>query len=120
MTDVEVRWTNLTWLIASDGMLNNSTKWLDRLSDHMKSSEHLLANDVDNEFLSKFHVTATCPDGQTDEWDEYIEPLTIHARQTLSDFLHVNILPCTMENHTVGVEATLTMFFIVRNRLGLI
>ena len=83
MTDVEVRWTNLTWLIASDGMLDNSTKWLDRLSDHMKSSEHLLANDVDNEFLSKFHVTATCPDGQTDEWDEYIEPLTIHARHPL-------------------------------------
>ena len=110
MTDVEVRWTNLTWLIASDGMLNNSTKWLDRLSDHMKSSEHLLANDVDNEFLSKFHVTATCPDGQTDEWDEYIEPLTIHARHPLG-FSTCKHTPCTMENHNVGVEATLTMFF---------
>ena len=83
MTDVEVRWTNLTWLIASDDMMENSTKWLNRLAEHMKSSEHLLANDIDEEFLSKFRVTATCPDGETDEWDEYIEPLTIHARHPL-------------------------------------
>lgn len=53
-----------------------------------------MANDVDKEFLSRFHLKRVCQnhnsasDGSfsevvVDEWDEYIEPLTIHARHPL-------------------------------------
>lgn len=63
----------------SNEMINNSTKWLDRVSIHMKSYDSPEINQDDIEFLSRFHVIKTCGSEFT-EWDEWIEPLTITAR----------------------------------------
>ena len=37
-------------------------------------------SDADKLYLSRFHMKATCDDGHIEEWDEFIEPLTIHTR----------------------------------------
>jgi hypothetical protein len=45
----------------------------------LSTDEHMPVHPDDMEFLSRFHVIKICPN-HTEEWDEYIEPLTIHAR----------------------------------------
>jgi hypothetical protein len=65
--------------------LQNSTKWLNRVSLHMgldAVSRDLLTSD-DFEYLSRFEVTRTCG-GRVERWIEWIEPITIHARHPFS------------------------------------
>jgi len=45
----------------------------------LSSDENIPVHADDMEFLSRFHITKICPT-HTEEWDEFIEPLTIHAR----------------------------------------
>lgn len=65
--------------------LQNSTKWLNRVTYHM-SLDHvasdLLTSD-DYEYLSRFEITRTCG-GKTERWIEWIEPITITARHPFS------------------------------------
>jgi hypothetical protein len=87
IADTEMRLESLMKYITSDEMLSNSTKWLERVSVHMRSEVIPQGNFVDKEFLSRFHVTRKCAAGNgTDrtidsvEWDEWIEPVNIAAR----------------------------------------
>ena len=85
ITDPENRLEALMKYITSEEMLTNSTKWLERVSEHMRSEVVPSGNSVDKEFLSRFHVTRKCASGNgTDsesvEWDEWIEPVNIAAR----------------------------------------
>ena len=87
ISDPDKRLSSLLKHVTSDEMMMNSTKWLKRISAHMQSANILTTNDVDKEFLSRFHVIRSCVgvdqlDGNfsRSEWDEWIEPLNIAAR----------------------------------------
>ena len=75
------RYRALRRAITGKKMILKSTIWTKKVQELMTtmsfSSDH---SDVDETYLSRFHMKATCDDGFTDEWDEYIEPLTINAR----------------------------------------
>ena len=65
----------------SNEMITDSTIWTKRITDHMMASDFVSSkSDVDKLYLSRFHMKATCDDGHIEEWDEFIEPLTIHTR----------------------------------------
>lgn len=87
MSDPDERLDSLLKHVTSDEMMMNSTKWLTRISMHMQSADTLLNNDVDREFLSRFHMIRSCFDANQIEikstrleWDEWIEPINIAAR----------------------------------------
>lgn len=81
ITDSEQRLDALLKYVVSDEMVNNATKWLTRVAAHMQSEYILESNDLDREFLSRFHVTRRCGAGsELTEWDEWIEPINIAAR----------------------------------------
>jgi len=61
----------------------NATKWLERVRVHMQSGEIPEATADDYEYLSRFHVTKKCAHSVT-SWDEWIEPITMHARHPFS------------------------------------
>lgn len=75
------RYEALREAILGDGMVLNSTIWTKRVQERMTTMAFSSGQtDVDEIYLSRFHVKAICDDGHTEEWDEYIEPLTIQAR----------------------------------------
>jgi hypothetical protein len=87
IADPEIRLEELMKYITSDEMLSNSTKWLERVSVHMRSEVVPQGNSVDKQFLSRFHVARKCAAGngsdqitESAEWDEWIEPVNIAAR----------------------------------------
>jgi len=84
ITDAEVKFDKLLTYVTSDEMIVNSTKWLNRIKVHMQSEITPTPTSDDYEFLSRFHVTKICrldAGGEVkSEWDEWIEPLSIHAR----------------------------------------
>lgn len=87
IADPDIRLDALLKYITSEEMLTNSTKWLERVSLHMRSEVVPQGNSIDKEFLSRFHITRKCvADNGTEqsiefaEWDEWIEPVNIAAR----------------------------------------
>lgn len=61
----------------------HSKKWLKLVKSHMNyhNGVPLTVSDTDHYYLSKFEVTRKCNDKKRNEnWIEWIEPLTIHAR----------------------------------------
>ena len=87
ISDPDERLDSLLKHVTSDEMMMNSTKWLTRISMHMQSADTLVSNDVDKEFLSRFHVIRSCFNADQIEinslrleWDEWIEPINIAAR----------------------------------------
>ena len=81
ISSIPERYRALREAIIGEEMVLNSTIWTKKVQERMTtmsfSSDH---SDVDKIYLSRFHMKATCDDGFTNEWDEYIEPLTINAR----------------------------------------
>ena len=87
IVDPGIRLEALMKYVTSEEMMTNSTKWLGRISEHMKSEAIPAGNSIDKEFLSRFHVTRKCIGGngtgqafESVEWDEWIEPVNIAAR----------------------------------------
>ena len=85
ITEWEARSNELVKTILSEDIIGHSKKWLKRVKTHMNfhGEEHGVASnpDADNYYLSKFTVKRTCNKAaKNDEWTEWIEPLTIHAR----------------------------------------
>jgi hypothetical protein len=68
--------------VTSDETINNSTRWLKRVKDHMSSEQTPPLTSDDYEFLSRFEMTKVCgPDSLViAQWTEWIEPITITAR----------------------------------------
>ena len=54
---------------------------LKRISTQMRGYED---TPLDHEYLSRFHVVKQCGGEAAEEWDEWIEPLTLSARCVLS------------------------------------
>lgn len=63
---------------TSADSISNSTRWLARVREHMRSPADA-APAADDLLLSRFQVTRTCGDRVT-SWQELIEPLTVTAR----------------------------------------
>ena len=82
--DAAVRLDKLLTYVTTDEMIVNSTKWLNRVKIHMQSEVTPTPTPDDFEFLSRFHITKVCKQDAggeiKTEWDEWIEPLSIHAR----------------------------------------
>ena len=83
VTDWEARSSALVENILSVDSQTHSKKWLKRVKAHMKHNDGVAVSisDNDHHYLSKYIVTRTCNDkSKNDQWIEWIEPLTIHAR----------------------------------------
>ena len=84
ISDINIRRDKLLTYVTTDEMIDNSTRWMNRVKIHMESEVTPPLTDDDFEFLSRFHMTKVCrhDDGRVvkSEWDEWIEPLTIHIR----------------------------------------
>lgn len=69
--------------LVTDREVNEAILWLDRVKYRMKSRGKYpeVANEDDFKYMSRFRVTKRCPHSKLDaEWDEWIEPLSVHAR----------------------------------------
>ena len=99
-------------IIFSDYMMESSEKWLERVKErntfyqNKDWAEAIPSNDVDNKYLSRFHILRVCsqhPSSSSsnpnaskvvvEEWDEFIEPITVHMRHpgSLGDCRTLNI-----------------------------
>ena len=72
--------------ITSAEDLNSSFIWLTQVSNRMKNSTYYenYVDGIDLEFLSRFDVTKICPNVAPVTWTEWIEPISLHARNPLS------------------------------------
>jgi hypothetical protein len=74
--------------ITSQEEVNNSNTWLKRVQLRMNNSTLVneLATEDDYKFLSRFKATKYCYASTRKNiiWDEYIEPISIHARNPFS------------------------------------
>ena len=103
ITDPAKRLDMLMKYVTSDSMMNNATRWLARVSAHMKS-EHgpsSLTKD-DYEYLSRWTVSKTCSNGGKTQWIEWIEPgrsptlfIPTFTRHLLTLSFHFTYLPLT-------------------------
>lgn len=73
----------LVAFIVTDVEINEAVLWLERVKYRMKNRGQYteVSNDDDFKYMSRFRVTKRCPHSKLDaEWDEWIEPLSVHAR----------------------------------------
>jgi len=88
--DMNERKDALLDFITSDREMSSSIRWLLRVKKHMTSHEHRHSHekrhlDIDFQYLSYFNITETCADLiHSRSWIEWIEPLTVHARNPFS------------------------------------
>ena len=69
--------------LVSDVEMDAANDWLARVKYRMTNRGQYteVANDDDFKYMSRFSVSKRCPHSRQDaEWDEWIEPLTVHAR----------------------------------------
>jgi hypothetical protein len=69
--------------LVSDAEMDAANIWLARVKYRMMNRGQYteVSNDDDYKYMSRFSVSKRCPHSRQDaEWDEWIEPLTIHAR----------------------------------------
>ena len=78
--DMEGKLDYLMNYVVSPDVIQNSTRWLSRVQAHMSSENPPAHSSDDDEFLSRFEMTRTCGDGSRETWNEWIEPITVHAR----------------------------------------
>lgn len=76
---LEERLHTLMTYVTSDEFISNSTRWLNRVQEHMQSESTPPETADDRQFLSRFEFTRTCGT-EVDKWTEWIEPITITAR----------------------------------------
>jgi len=68
-------------LYLNEDYTRKTKEWLHYVSSHMANNFEYNQNiQRQNLLLSRFHVEKICGERKIGEWDEYIEPLTIHAR----------------------------------------
>jgi hypothetical protein len=79
LDNFDLRLKTLLDYITSAETINNSSKWLARVKLHMSNENTPPITNDDENFLSRFHITRKCGD-KIDSWNEWIEPLSIHAR----------------------------------------
>lgn len=63
--------------------VDDSNIWLERIYQRMQSGDELPPTPEDIKYLSRFQITKTCigvRSHSNSTWEEWIEPLTIHAR----------------------------------------
>jgi hypothetical protein len=69
--------------LVSDAEIDAANIWLARVKYRMRNRGQYteVSNNDDFKYMSRFTVSKRCPHSRQDaEWDEWIEPLTIHAR----------------------------------------
>jgi hypothetical protein len=69
--------------LVSDAEIDAANIWLARVKYRMMNRGQYteVSNNDDFKYMSRFTVSKRCPHSRQDaEWDEWIEPLTIHAR----------------------------------------
>lgn len=86
ISDLQTRNEVLIKHITSDEDIFNSSIWLNRVKYHAQRSRPVDPDEevLDKYFLSRFHVTRKCQRLPDSSWDEWIEPITIHARNPFS------------------------------------
>ena len=89
--NIAVRAEHVVRRIMED--MDDAAIWLARVKVHMTADpmKPINATKEDYEYLSRFIVTKTCAH-RSESWEEWIEPLTIHARHPYS------IIPCILDN----------------------
>ena len=81
LSTISERYDALREAVNGEEMIRKSTIWLSRVKERMTSMAFSPnQNEIDSIYLSRFHLKATCDDGHVEEWDEFIEPLTVNAR----------------------------------------
>ena len=88
ISDPDKKFDALLNYVTSDELTLISTRWLNRVTEHMKSADIPSETKDDREYLSYFLVTRICRRGVDDNapvverssWKEWIEPITVHAR----------------------------------------
>ena len=69
--------------LVSDVEMDAANIWLARVKYRMMNRGQYteVSNDDDFKYMSRFSISKRCPHSRQDaDWDEWIEPLTIHAR----------------------------------------
>lgn len=88
ITDFRLRKQTVIEYITSERDLNDSYSWMTGVKRHMRSPSTSLFTEeelrLDEHYLSYFRVTQKCPHHALHTWIEWIEPLTIHARNPFS------------------------------------
>lgn len=101
-TDYTTRRDELLKFITSAEEIEDAKIWLERVRVHMNdngNSSPAISNDDDLKYLSRFRVTVSCTRNMTlGQWDEWIEPLSIHFRhpfafEDLNNYNHMLKLP---------------------------
>eukprot|EP01038_Epipyxis_sp_PR26KG_P008049 gene8049-10905_t len=90
--------------LYSSGYITNSTKWLDRVQQHMSSEQIPSDHQDDWLFLSRFQYTRICGT-EIDRWNEWIEPITLSARHPFS-FANCKNLAKVSKNKNIKVKAS--------------
>ena len=92
ISDPDNKFDALLNYVTSEELTVISTRWLNRVSEHMKSAHIPSETRDDREYLSYFLVTRICRRGigagadangpvvEQSSWKEWIEPITVHAR----------------------------------------
>ena len=72
--------TSLLAFLTSQSETDANSIWLQRIRLRMTSSDEVPETAEDLKYISRFEMTRECSDGNSTFWREWIEPLTIHAR----------------------------------------
>lgn len=85
-TDSMLRERRIVEYLTSEQDLNDSFIWINRVKSHMQHLRPATALEErhDSRYLSRFEITQKCTGAQDVTWIEWIEPLTIHARNPFS------------------------------------
>ena len=91
IADVNVRTAEILQFVSSASDMNDSFIWLEQVKRHSQNIP-LTYNDLDmdSRYLSRFNMTRKCLDGSSSSWYEWIEPLTLHARNPFSLLGHTH------------------------------
>ena len=83
VADYDNRKAALIEFISSEGEIDASIRWLARVKSRMNGNNKPHHDDL--KYLSYFNVTQKCPgNAHGKHWIEWIEPLTVHARNPFS------------------------------------
>lgn len=82
--DFSDRQKALISFVTSEIEINAAKIWLNRVKIHMEGRQDEAEIKYDHEYLSKFVVTQKCGSGRERKFIEWIEPLTLHARNPFS------------------------------------
>jgi hypothetical protein len=66
--------------VTSPESVANSTSWLERVKQHMSSENIPEETEADKEYLSRFEFSEICDGKVVEQWNEWIEPITVTAR----------------------------------------